>query len=623
VDTKGTLIFQEGKKIEGEFYVIAVYDDPRSCTISFSAYELENDATYTYPLTYSEFDALFKFDSELMNPANQDGRFHWVIERLDFVQDTGGQKVLCLAQDPTPEGEEDDLVEDKGKKSGVAPPVGGKVDAATRVKLLKELDTQDDEKLHRELVKTENARKRFLTDLHSKRQLEQLKAAQRLMKADEERDTRLAKLEMIKQQQAEKAAAHKTLEEAKKSTVAQLEALMKQKEAAQIRRLIQEKDEQDRGMGREKDAARQRRKMQDRNANEVKKIEAERAQQLARKRADQVVKVDTVLDRKNRQIAEVVRDFKESEKAQKVELDETKEKIIEDLWAEKAEVRQELEKKNEEFEAMEEVRERKLLDREALRARMERDRHRAAREAERELKEETVDRLRRTHRDMLFQWKVDASNSACSLREQAKRNSVRDRATDDRGEIRLRKFRETQFLEQANRSRTGPMFATDESGPLVDEDGIAIYVPPEADIGECSAGEMEQFQRTYEQQERQRRNADREVLRLREAEKVGKLKDLKGKDPNAAELIRVRAWRKADDARQKKLDNARLKKEMGNEKIRKDQQVKRKQHEERWEDLEEKRMIMSVDMEKKRNEVLLKHIKNCKIGTGLPALLAY
>ncbi|CAE7576902.1 unnamed protein product [Symbiodinium natans] len=98
-DTRGSLIFQEGKCIEGDYYIVAVYDDPATCTISFSAYELENDCTYTYPLTYSQFDALFQYDSELMNPSNQDGRFHWVIERLDFVQDKRGQKVLCLGEE--------------------------------------------------------------------------------------------------------------------------------------------------------------------------------------------------------------------------------------------------------------------------------------------------------------------------------------------------------------------------------------------------------------------------------------------------------------------------------------------------------------------------------------------
>merc|ERR1719201_1150136 len=211
-----------------------------------------------------------------MNPSNQDGRFHWVIERLDFIINHRGEKMLCLAQEPT--NDEEDIFEetDVKKREGVAPPQTGRIDAATRAKLLKELDTQDDNKLHSNLVRSEEARKRFLADLHSKRQLEQLKAAQRLVKADEEREARLAKLDLIRQQQEAKALAAKAKEEAKKSTMAQLEVLMKQKEAQAIRRLIQEKDEADRGMGREKDAARQKRKMQERSANEIKKIEQEK-----------------------------------------------------------------------------------------------------------------------------------------------------------------------------------------------------------------------------------------------------------------------------------------------------------------------------------------------------------
>ncbi|CAE7949959.1 unnamed protein product, partial [Symbiodinium sp. KB8] len=70
-DTRGSLIFQEGKCIEG-LPPKAVEPAP-STPNPFSAYELENDCTYTYPLTYSQFDALFQYDSELMNPSNQDG----------------------------------------------------------------------------------------------------------------------------------------------------------------------------------------------------------------------------------------------------------------------------------------------------------------------------------------------------------------------------------------------------------------------------------------------------------------------------------------------------------------------------------------------------------------------
>merc|ERR550525_1849199 len=110
------------------------------------------------------------------------------------------------------------------------------------------------------------------------------------MKADEEREARLKKLDIIKQQQAAKAEQHRANVEAKKSTMAQLEVLMKQKEAQAIRKLIQEKDEQDRGMGREKDSARQRRKMQERSQQEIAAIEAEKARQLGQRRDDQVRK---------------------------------------------------------------------------------------------------------------------------------------------------------------------------------------------------------------------------------------------------------------------------------------------------------------------------------------------
>merc|ERR1712187_764604 len=201
-----------------------------------------------------------------------------------------------------------------------------------------------------QLVKSEGARKRFLADLHQKRQLEQLKASQRLQKADEEREARLAKLDIIKKQQADKALAAKDREEAKKSTMAQLEVLMKQKEAQAIRRLIQEKDEQDRGMGREKDAARQRRKMNERKANEVAAIEAERAKQLARKRADQVVKEEQKITKKNREIAAKVKELGEVERAIQVRRREEKDQIIEDLWAHKSEVIRELTEKRERFE---------------------------------------------------------------------------------------------------------------------------------------------------------------------------------------------------------------------------------------------------------------------------------
>merc|ERR1719478_385368 len=120
----------------------------------------------------------------------------------------------------------------------------------------------------------------------------------------------------------------KAEEEAKKSTKAQLDVLMKQKEAQAIRRLIQEKDENDRGAGKEKDAARQKRKMQERSANEIKKIEQEKANNLARKRQDQVAKWDAKIARKSKQLSEKAREWREGERAEEMKLREAKDRII-------------------------------------------------------------------------------------------------------------------------------------------------------------------------------------------------------------------------------------------------------------------------------------------------------
>ena len=72
-----------------------MYDDPSGSSVFFASYELETDTTFVLPYSYSEFDNLFRFNADLMNPNNTDGRYHWVIERLDFVvEDYLGENTL-------------------------------------------------------------------------------------------------------------------------------------------------------------------------------------------------------------------------------------------------------------------------------------------------------------------------------------------------------------------------------------------------------------------------------------------------------------------------------------------------------------------------------------------------
>eukprot|EP00397_Hematodinium_sp_SG-2012_P012961 GEMP01013147.1.p1 GENE.GEMP01013147.1~~GEMP01013147.1.p1 ORF type:complete len:601 (+),score=177.42 GEMP01013147.1:56-1858(+) len=284
-ECRGSLVFQEGKKIEGEYYIVAVYDDPSKCTATFAAYELETDKTFTLPYTYSELDELFRFNSELMNPDNKDERYHWVIARLDFMLEDLFHKKLCLAQEPTPEVQ---TVEARTEKPAALKPFhADKLDGATRTKLLAELDAMDDTNLQLTLVRSENARKGFLQDLHSRRRLTQMKAMQRISMMDEEREERMKRLANTEKFKKDKALKYQQETQAIASTLAQLEVLLKQKEAESIRKLLDDKE----------------RTEYDREQRLEMSLQNKRLRELSRKEQRNVVLERCVIQNKKRQTA--------------------------------------------------------------------------------------------------------------------------------------------------------------------------------------------------------------------------------------------------------------------------------------------------------------------------------
>lgn len=288
IETGGSLVFQEGKKIEGEYYIIAVYDDPERNTVSFSAYELETNQTYTLPYTYSELDELFRYNSELMNPTNRDARYHWIIERLDFVvaldSTTGGRK-LCLAPEPTPEEDHGD----KKKKTKQDLGGGGKLDAATRAKLIAELDTMDDHALYISLVKSEDARQQFLTALHSKRRLEQIKAIQRSHKLDEDQEQRVKKLQQQRDFIKQKAMNYTDEQNTKKANLQKMAELMNEAENEAVAKALKKK------------AAKQQQR-QDWRANRAK--DREREAQREKRRREQELERWKQLDKRRKLVQE-------------------------------------------------------------------------------------------------------------------------------------------------------------------------------------------------------------------------------------------------------------------------------------------------------------------------------
>ncbi|CAE7671932.1 unnamed protein product, partial [Symbiodinium necroappetens] len=71
-----------------------------------------------------------------------------------------------------------------------------------------------------------------------------------------------------------------------------------------------------------------------------------------------------------------------------------------------------------------------------------------------EEKEVTVKRREKMRKEYLLQLKVEASNRAQAVREQARRNERRDQKIQEREEVRLRKFRESQFMDTMRATRT-------------------------------------------------------------------------------------------------------------------------------------------------------------------------
>eukprot|EP00747_Dinoflagellata_sp_TGD_P162891 gnl/TRDRNA2_/TRDRNA2_181018_c0_seq1.p1 gnl/TRDRNA2_/TRDRNA2_181018_c0~~gnl/TRDRNA2_/TRDRNA2_181018_c0_seq1.p1 ORF type:complete len:384 (-),score=65.97 gnl/TRDRNA2_/TRDRNA2_181018_c0_seq1:80-1183(-) len=87
-----TVVFQRGKQIRDEYFILSVHDSPNSSLLSIVAHGIEFDESQA-PLdvvwTYAEFDALFQAQPDLLDAKKRDERFEFVIERLDIVEDKG------------------------------------------------------------------------------------------------------------------------------------------------------------------------------------------------------------------------------------------------------------------------------------------------------------------------------------------------------------------------------------------------------------------------------------------------------------------------------------------------------------------------------------------------------
>jgi hypothetical protein len=367
ISTNSTLVFQEGKLIEDEAYIISVYEDPSLCRLTFVAYELESDKVYHLTYSYAQMDEIFQFNSELVNPNNRDGRYHWIIERLDFVlvDLRDDVKTLTLSLEKTPETA---APKPKPKVKGE---LTSQLDAELRAKLVHELQTYDTTALQHELVKSEGARHTFLRELFAKRRIEQLKALQRQVKVDEDREERRAKLMSNKVLLEEKALKFKQEQEARSATLASIEQMMRQKDLAAVRKLREQKLEEEEQ--KQVRIAKARRKKMEGRMNMAKQREAAAAKYREtedlrkheiEKRNDDIHKVTLKLLEERRRVldAEIAHKKVRAEKRAQYVM------VLEDLLEKR---RAAAKLKDEQWTTVEDVRWKRELERETRRTRSE------------------------------------------------------------------------------------------------------------------------------------------------------------------------------------------------------------------------------------------------------------
>merc|ERR1712217_528355 len=287
------------------------------------------------------------------NPANKEGRYDWVIDRLDFTSNSSGSaKRLALGAEPTAEDESGDV-----KTVSAVPKVVQKdrLTYAERQRLRIEAEKLDEKRTANIAMKSEKNRKAFVAELQEKRKLEELKVASRRQRIDEERAERREKAEMQKHINEERS---KRYEENDKKREAKIDILIKQRkerDLANIQEIIHTAQVKSEATHKKLDDARQRK---------IQEEASQAAELVAKREAEKLIedKRETKIEERNSRLKQAELEYLQYRKDQielikkeKHDREVKKEEYLREKAAQRAQQLREKHKRVEDWERLDDM----------------------------------------------------------------------------------------------------------------------------------------------------------------------------------------------------------------------------------------------------------------------------
>ncbi|KAF4691767.1 hypothetical protein FOZ60_014917 [Perkinsus olseni] len=229
-------VFDTGKTYAGEMTAASRNnEDGRGSTddalgrelgkIRFSLFSVDTSDVYSLDYSYGEFDQLFRFNAELMNPNKKSERFYWVLRRLDLVPDGSGGLRLALQSAET--SERPRLVVSSENKHDI--PIG-KLNYLGRAKLRESMVELDKKRTALIDQKDQERRLKFLARIAEERRAAEEAARVRERKVREERDEKRAQQLRERHEAIQREEQRKEEEETRSANIAVLKAQREAKE---------------------------------------------------------------------------------------------------------------------------------------------------------------------------------------------------------------------------------------------------------------------------------------------------------------------------------------------------------------------------------------------------------